>query len=397
MIVKKNHSFHLVDLRPWPLMASLGALILTAGMVKWFHIYDISLIINGLVLTSLVSVQWWRDISRERTFQGLHTFRVLTGMKWGIILFIVSEVFFFVSFFWRFFHRRLSPTNEIGILWPPIGVYPFNPFQIPLLNTIILLSSGVTVTWAHHRIIEGNISQAKNRLIITVVLGVYFTFLQSLEYIEANFSISDAVYGSTFFMATGFHGLHVIIGTTFLIICLLRIIEAHFSRQHHFGFEAAAWYWHFVDVVWLFLYINIYWWGSYTLIINSKPNFQLDSPHRESIILFILLLSIGLSILLIALNAGIAIKKKIDREKGSPFECGYDPKSSARVPFSLHFFLVAVIFLIFDVEITLLMPMPVLINMLNIVSWSIISIMFIMILTIGTIHEWIEGSLEWRK
>lgn len=278
MIVKKNHSFHLVDLSPWPFMASLGALILTTGIVKWFHIYNAHLMINGILLTTIVSIQWWRDISRERTFQGLHTFKVITRMKWGIIIFIVSEVFFFVSFFWSFFHRRISPSSEIGIVWPPIGVYPFNPFQIPLLNTVILLSSGATVTWAHHRIIENNMTQAKNSLIITVILGVYFSFLQSLEYVEANFSISDAVYGATFFMATGFHGLHVIIGTTFLIVCYLRVAKAHFSSQHHFGFEAAAWYWHFVDVVWIFLYINIYWWGSYVLIIKSKSDFQLEGP-----------------------------------------------------------------------------------------------------------------------
>lgn len=278
MIVKKNHSFHLVDQRPWPLLGSLRALILTSGIVKWFHLYNISLILNGLLLTIMVSIQWWRDISRERTFQGLHTFKVLTGIKWGIILFIVSEVFFFLSFFWGFFHRRLSPTIEIGILWPPQGIYPFNPFQIPLLNSIILLSSGVTVTWSHHRIIENNLRQRSKRLLITILLGIYFTSLQALEYFEANFTISDAVYGSTFFMATGFHGLHVLIGTTFLLVCYLRMVNAHFSRHHHFGFEAAAWYWHFVDVVWLFLYINIYWWGSYVLIIKSKFNFQLKSP-----------------------------------------------------------------------------------------------------------------------
>lgn len=397
MIVKKNHSFHLVDQRPWPIIGSLGALILTSGIVKWFHLYNIRLFINGVLVTTLVSIQWWRDVSRERTYQGLHTFKVLTGIKWGIILFIVSEVFFFLSFFWGFFHRSLSPTIEIGILWPPMGVYPFNPFQIPLLNTIILLSSGVTVTWSHHSVIENNLSQASKRLILTVILGLYFSSLQALEYFEANFTISDAVYGSTFFMATGFHGLHVIIGTRFLLVCYLRIIRAHFSRVHHFGFEAAAWYWHFVDVVWLFLYINIYWWGSYVLIIKSKLNFQLKSPQEENIIVFIIILRITLSIILIVLNRVLAIKKEIEREKGSPFECGYDPKSSARVPFSLHFFLVAVIFLIFDVEITILIPIPLILRILRIKTWTVLSILFILILILGTIHEWNEGSLEWSK
>jgi cytochrome c oxidase subunit 3 len=187
----------------------------------------------------------------------------------------VSEVLFFFRFFWAFFHRRLSPTIEIGIQWPPIGISPFNPFQVPLLNTIILLSSGFTVTWAHHAIIENNFSQAWQRLTLTVILGVYFTILQGIEYWEARFSISDSVYGSTFFLATGFHGIHVIIGTTFLAVCLIRLNIKHFSINHHFGFEAAAWYWHFVDVVWLFLFITIYWWGSYIFSINSIYNFQL--------------------------------------------------------------------------------------------------------------------------
>jgi len=174
---------------------------------------------------------------------------------------LLQKFYFFFSFFWAFFHRRISPTIEIGAQWPPIGIYPFNPFQVPLLNTIILLSSGVTVTWSHHSIIENNHSQAVYSLILTVALGIYFTLLQAMEYWEARFSISDSVYGSTFFLATGFHGLHVIIGTTFLIVCLARQLIYHFSSGHHFGFEAAAWYWHFVDVVWLFLYIRIYWWG----------------------------------------------------------------------------------------------------------------------------------------
>jgi cytochrome c oxidase subunit 3 len=146
-------------------------------------------------------------------------------------------------------------------MWPPIGILIFNPFQVPLLNTAILLTSGVTVTWAHHGLIENNHSQTTQGLFFTIILGIYFTILQAYEYIEASFCIADAIYGSTFFIATGFHGLHVLIGTTFLLICLIRHIKNHFSNAHHFGFEAAAWYWHFVDVVWLFLYVSIYWWG----------------------------------------------------------------------------------------------------------------------------------------
>nr|QTZ18960.1 cytochrome c oxidase subunit 3 [Azana sp. WQY005] len=262
MSTHNNHPFHLVDYSPWPIISSISTMTLMMGMIKWFHQYNMNLFLLGLTLTLLSMYQWWRDISREGTFQGLHTLNVLTGLKWGMILFIVSEIFFFISFFWSFFHSSLSPNIEIGLSWPPMGIYPFNPLQIPLLNTAILLSSGVTVTWAHHSLMSNNHSQTNQSLFLTIILGIYFSMLQMYEYMEASFSISDSIYGSSFFMATGFHGLHVLIGTTFLLICLFRHMKNHFSMNHHFGFEAAAWYWHFVDVVWLFLYISIYWWGN---------------------------------------------------------------------------------------------------------------------------------------
>nr|AGW80441.1 cytochrome c oxidase subunit III [Prosopocoilus astacoides blanchardi] len=258
----KNHPFHLVDASPWPILGAFSAMITMVGIIKWFHMFNHNLLLIGFLVTSLVMYQWWRDISREGTFQGLHTYPVTMGLRWGMILFITSEVFFFISFFWGFFHSSLAPTIELGMNWPPKGITPFNPLQIPLLNTLILLSSGLTVTWAHHSLIENNFNQTTQGLTLTVVLGIYFTLLQAYEYKEAPFTIADAVYGSSFFMATGFHGIHVIIGTTFLAVCLLRHMNNHFSSIHHFGFEAAAWYWHFVDVVWLFLYISIYWWGS---------------------------------------------------------------------------------------------------------------------------------------
>ena len=261
MLIKRNHSFHLVDQRPWPLTGALSAWIITSGIVKWFHEFSIRLFLLGALLLTLTCYQWWRDIRREGALQGIHTTVVIKGLRWGIILFITSEVLFFFSFFWAFFHRSLAPSIEIGLNWPPAGVTPFNPFQVPLLNTIILLSSGVTVTWAHHALIERNHSQTHTALVITVILGLYFTSLQALEYWEAPFTISDSSFGSTFFIATGFHGIHVIIGTTFLLVCLVRLSIKQFSSYHHFGFEAAAWYWHFVDVVWLFLYLSIYWWG----------------------------------------------------------------------------------------------------------------------------------------
>nr|YP_007025986.1 cytochrome c oxidase subunit III [Chrysopa pallens]AFL65890.1 cytochrome c oxidase subunit III [Chrysopa pallens] len=262
MSTHSNHPYHLVDYSPWPLTGALGALITTTGIVKWFHQYDNSLLILGNIITLLTMYQWWRDVTREGTYQGLHTLSVTLGLRWGMILFILSEVFFFVSFFWAFFHSSLAPSIEIGQTWPPMGINPFNPLEIPLLNTVILLSSGITITWAHHSLMSGNYTQTSQGLLLTVILGIYFSILQGFEYIESPFTIADSIYGSTFFMATGFHGLHVLIGTTFLLICLIRHINYHFSNNHHFGFEAAAWYWHFVDVVWLFLYITIYWWGS---------------------------------------------------------------------------------------------------------------------------------------
>nr|DAZ91351.1 TPA_asm: COX3 [Gammarus chevreuxi] len=257
-----NHPFHLVEKSPWPIVASLSAMLITTGLVKWFHYFTPSLLIIGLISVVLTSAQWWRDVSREGTLQGLHTLKVSYGLRMGMVLFIVSEVLFFFSFFWAFFHSSLTPTMEVGGSWPPTSIDPFNPFQIPLLNTAILLASGVTITWAHHAVTENLHTQAVQGLALTILLGLYFTALQAMEYLESPFSIADSVYGATFFVATGFHGLHVIIGTSFILVCLLRLTLAHFSSSHHVGLESAIWYWHFVDVVWLFLYISIYWWGS---------------------------------------------------------------------------------------------------------------------------------------
>ena len=262
MLIHSNHPYHLVEKSPWPILASLGAIFITTGLLKWFHNYDRTLLLIGLFRIFIIRYQWFRDVSRESSLQGLHTLKVTQGLRWGIILFIISEILFFFSFFWAFYHRSLNSTLELGLIWPPEGVIPFNAFQIPLLNTAILLASGVTVTWAHHRISENIDKRVTQSLLLTIVLGVYFTGLQVLEYYEATFTIRDRVYGTTFFVATGFHGLHVIIGSTFLFACLFRVRLGHFTRNHHIGFEGAIWYWHFVDVVWLFLYTSIYWWGS---------------------------------------------------------------------------------------------------------------------------------------
>nr|YP_010478431.1 cytochrome c oxidase subunit III [Nesophrosyne ponapona]UVI59875.1 cytochrome c oxidase subunit III [Nesophrosyne ponapona] len=257
----KNHPFHLVENSPWPITASMGIMTSTSGTVMWFHNNEMLLMNLGMLTIILTMIQWWRDVIRESTFQGLHTKKVISSMKWGMILFIMSEVLFFTSFFWAFFHSSLSPTIEVGMQWPPSGIKTFNPLSIPLLNTLILLSSGISITWAHNALINNNFSQSKHSLLITILMGLYFTLLQAIEYFEAPFSMADSIYGSTFFMSTGFHGIHVIIGTIFIIISTMRITKLHLSMHHHVGFEAAAWYWHFVDVVWLFLYTSIYWWG----------------------------------------------------------------------------------------------------------------------------------------
>jgi len=254
--------FHLVDISPWPLTSAIRAFLLAVGIVRWFHGHGTLCLTAAIIMISLSIIQWWRDVIREGTFLGAHTSYVAKGLRWGIILFILSEVCFFFAFFWAFFHRRLAPTPELGCCWPPVGITPINPFRVPLLNTAVLLASGVTVTWAHHRLIEGNRTGAIQALSLTVSLGIYFTFLQVGEYISAPFSIADSIYGTTFFVSTGFHGAHVLIGTTFLSVCLIRTMLSHFSTGHHFGFEAAAWYWHFVDVVWICLYLRIYWWGA---------------------------------------------------------------------------------------------------------------------------------------
>jgi cytochrome c oxidase subunit 3 len=259
----QKHPFHLVDPSPWPLLASFSALISTVGGVLYMHGYQggSSMLTLGLMMILYSMIVWWRDVVREATFEGHHTSLVQLGLRYGMILFIVSEIMFFVAFFWAFFHSSLAPTVEIGALWPPKGIAVLNPWEIPFLNTVILLSSGAAVTWAHHAILLGNRSQALSALIVTILLAAFFTAFQVMEYYEAPFTISDSIYGSTFFLATGFHGFHVFVGTVFLTVCLLRVMKTHMTSQHHFGFEAAAWYWHFVDVVWLFLFVSIYWWG----------------------------------------------------------------------------------------------------------------------------------------
>jgi cytochrome c oxidase subunit 3 len=259
----RRHAYHLVNVSPWPIMGAFSALTLTVGGVMYMHsfINGNYVLLLGLLMVLYTMFVWWRDVIRESTFEGHHTKIVQKGLRYGMILFIVSEVMFFFAFFWAFFASSLAPSIEIGAVWPPKGILVFNPWEIPLCNTLILLLSGFTITWSHHAIVAAKRKQAIISLVLTVLLGMFFTYLQGLEYVEAPFRISDGIYGSTFYLATGFHGLHVLIGTIFLTVCLVRLIKNHFTSTHHFGFEAAAWYWHFVDVVWLFLFATIYWWG----------------------------------------------------------------------------------------------------------------------------------------
>nr|UPI48975.1 cytochrome c oxidase subunit 3 [Balanophora reflexa] len=263
MINSQRHSYHLVDPSPWPILSSLGALATTLGCVMYMHSFKGGkILINlGFIFILYTIFLWWRDVIRESTLGGHHTKIVQLGLRYGFFLFIVSEVMFFVAFFWAFFHSSLVPTVEIGGIWPPKGISFLDPWEIPFFNTFTLLSSGASVTWAHHAILAEKEQKAVYALVATVTLALVFTGFQGMEYYQAPFNISDSIYGSTFYLATGFHGFHVIIGTLFLIVCSIRQYLGHFTKEHHVGFEVAAWYWHFVDVVWLFLFVSIYWWG----------------------------------------------------------------------------------------------------------------------------------------
>jgi cytochrome c oxidase subunit 3 len=212
-------------------------------------------------VTSSMSL-WFRDVISEGTYMGKHTLAVQRGINMGVGLFIISEALFFLAIFWAFFHSALSPTTELGAQWPPLGIDSINPFELPLLNTVLLLSSGVTVTYGHHSVIGVNRKGSLYALIATCLLAIIFTALQGVEYTVSSFTISDSTYASCFYFGTGFHGLHVMIGTAFLAVGLWRILAYHFTGNHHLGLESAILYWHFVDVVWLFLYISVYYWGA---------------------------------------------------------------------------------------------------------------------------------------
>nr|UTT72511.1 cytochrome c oxidase subunit 3 [Fulicoffula longipila] len=257
------HPFHIVDSNPWPILGSLAlyslmgsVFLLMKGCLEFFYV------LTSIMSILLVSFQWWRDVIRESTFQGNHSKSVCWGLYMGIMMFIASEVMFFFSFFFGYFFTALSSDLELGLTWPPVGIEPLSFSQVPLMNTLILLSSGVSITWSHHALINSNLNQSKVGLIFTLILSAVFMYIQFEEYFECSFSMADSVFGSLFFITTGFHGVHVFVGSVFILTSMIRMFKLHFSMKHHIGYEASAWYWHFVDVVWLFLFLSIYWWGS---------------------------------------------------------------------------------------------------------------------------------------
>jgi len=259
----QHFPFHLVDQSPWPILLSFSLLNLTIGAVLYMHGFQNggTVLLIGFILTVSGMTLWFGDVITEGTYLGHHTKQVKNGLMMGVLLFIVSEVFAFLSVFWAFFHSSLSPAIEIGGSWPPMGITPLDPFAIPLLNTILLLSSGAFVTYGHHALIAGNRKAAIDGTFYCIVLAIAFTALQYFEYSEAAFTMSDSVYGSAFYASTGLHGIHVIVGTLFILVGFIRIINYQLTNTHHQGYEASILYWHFVDVVWLFLFVAVYFWG----------------------------------------------------------------------------------------------------------------------------------------
>lgn len=259
-----RHPYHIIDPSPWPLFGAIGALSVAFGFISSFLYASYRLIafLVGIFFVLQVMYFWWKDVIRESSYLGAHVNRVQNGLKYGMILFILSEVMFFFTLFWAFFDNSLAPVMQVGDCWPPIEIQPVNPMTVPLINTLLLVTSGFALTWSHHALVFGRKWEAIIGLIVTLVLGITFTLLQVIEYLEGTFDISDSIYGTVFYITTGFHGFHVLIGTIFLMCCGWRLYNNQFTTEHHFGFEAAAWYWHFVDVVWLFVFVVIYIWGS---------------------------------------------------------------------------------------------------------------------------------------
>ncbi len=275
MAHEKNHDYHILPPSIWPFAGALSGFIMLFGAVMWMKDVTPYMFFIGLIGVLYVMYAWWSEVIVE-SHQGDHTPVVQIGLRYGVIMFITSEVMFFSAWFWSFFKHAIYPMADVADkaaarvatangfdgAWPPAGIETFDPWHLPLINTLILLTSGCAATWAHHAVQEDDRDGLKWGLLIAVLLGVLFTITQAYEYSHAAFSFDGNIYGANFFMATGFHGFHVIVGTIFLAICYFRALKGHFSPTRHIGFEAAAWYWHFVDVVWLFLFMAVYIWGA---------------------------------------------------------------------------------------------------------------------------------------
>lgn len=261
------HPFHIVSPSPWPIYAAFLVFPLTIGAVMFMHSYSIGLLvlILGIIGLIITAYGWWSDVIREAVYESAHTKKVQNGLRLGFILFLVSEAMFFFAFFWAFFYFALSPSIHIGCLWPPYAITPINPFKTPLLNTFILLTSAITITYTHRRMRLGYSLATFVGFIETLFLAFFFVAKQFFEYLHAPFAISDGVYGSTFYMITGLHGSHVIAGALFILVNFIRFTRNEFARNHHLGFLFGLWYWHFVDVIWIFVYIFIYVWGSWRI------------------------------------------------------------------------------------------------------------------------------------
>lgn len=263
--MRRNHLYHLVDPSPWPIASAFAAFFLLSGVGFWFNriAYGGTIFIFGLLLTLLCMYFWFRDVAVEASYLGYHTLIVRAGLKLGFYMFIASEVMLFFGFFWAFFHSSLCPAITIGSHWPPTGISFIDPYHYPLYNTILLIISGFAITWAHKAFALGNFREAMDAILWTLALGFFFVYLQCKEYYAAAYNFSDGIYGATFYSLTGLHGFHVIVGAFFILMCFFRLIRQHFLRTHYLGFVCAIWYWHFVDAVWILLFLSVYCWGNW--------------------------------------------------------------------------------------------------------------------------------------
>jgi len=262
---KRNHLYHLVDPSPWPIISAFAAALLLSGFGFWFHRiqYGVLILLIGFASTLLCMYFWFRDVSIEASYLGYHTLIVRNGLKLGFYAFIASEIMLFFGFFWAFFHSSICPSILLGSQWPPIGLSYIYPYHYPLFNTALLIISGLAITWAHKAFAVGSYKESIDSLIWTLLLGFFFVFLQSMEYYAAAYNFSDGIYAATFYTLTGLHGFHVIVGALFILICFFRLLSQHFLKNHYLGFVCAIWYWHFVDAVWIFLFLTVYCWGNW--------------------------------------------------------------------------------------------------------------------------------------